>query len=140
MTRSIPTPGDLTRGSRQAAAATAAATAAAAAYDRDAWQMAVFTSDLSTPAKLVALLLAHHAGTRGYLRAGGPQSEGRIAREAGVSARQARLALERLEADGYLRRPDVRTWKPRQIRPAALTVPAAARARTEPPHTDRRHP
>lgn len=131
LTRPIPTPADLAVAHRRATAADVPPEP----YDRDAWEEAVFGSDLHMPTRLIALLLAHHAGAAGYIPAGGPQTAGRLARESGVSPKATRLALTKLEADGYVRRPDIHTWKAREVRPVTLAVPAPGGARTEPPST-----
>ncbi|MFJ9243778.1 hypothetical protein [Streptomyces sp. NPDC101776] len=141
-TRSTPTPSDLVE--RQAEPdvvdhqaepdAPSSARSAALPYDRRLWEQAVLASDLYVPTRLIALVLAHHADASGHIPAGGPQSAGSMARECAVEPKTAQRALVKLENDGYLTRPDIRTWTPRYIRPITLTLPTAA-ARTEPPHT-----
>jgi hypothetical protein len=132
LTRPVPTPGDLAIAHRPPAAASPALVPS---YDRRAWESAVFASALHMPTRLIALLLAHHADASGHIPASGPQSAGRLARESGVSPKATRLALTKLELDGYIRRPDIHTWKAREVRPITLALPASAAARTEPPHT-----
>jgi hypothetical protein len=128
--RGAPTPADLAH--RQAVPATPAP--AAPPYDRDLWERAVFASDLHLPTRLIAMWLAHHAGTSGHIPAGGPQDAGSLAKESSVAPKATRLALTKLERDGYITRPDIHTWKHRYVRPITLTLPTAS-ARTEPPHT-----
>jgi hypothetical protein len=118
-TRAIPTP---------------AALAAPLAFDRFRWEEDVLSGELPFNARLVALVLAHCADAAGYLPADGPQNAHRVAERARLSAKQARVSLHQLEMAGYIRRPDIHTWQPRQIvRPVTLTRPAPA-TRTEPAH------
>lgn len=104
------------------------------AFDRDRWEEDVLSSDLHPNARLVALTLAHCAGTSGYLPADGPQNAHRLAERARLSAKQARISLHQLEMAGYIRRPDIHTWQPRQVvRPVTLVRPVKA-TRSEPAH------
>lgn len=105
-----------------------------APYDRARWEQAVLDDgDLHPHAKLLALVLAHHADASGHLPTGGPQHTARLARETGVSPKGTRLSLTGLELEGYLRRPDIHSWKGREVRPISLALPTAA-VRQEPPH------
>jgi hypothetical protein len=124
-----PTPADLAH--RHAAPATPAP---APPYDRTLWERAVFVSDLHLPTRLVAMWLAHHADASGHIPAGGPQDAGNLSRESSVAPKATRLALTKLERDGFIARPDIHTWTHRYVRPITLTLPTAS-ARTEPPHT-----
>lgn len=139
LSRPIPTPGDLAIAHRPPAAATRQVVTArpvdAPPYDRHAWEQALYASELHPHDKLVAALLAHHAGPAGHLRPGGPQRPEQLARTAGVSANGARMALAALERDGYLTRPDIHSWTRRQVWPITLTLPPA-KSRTEPPSAE----
>ncbi|MFJ9381861.1 hypothetical protein [Streptomyces sp. NPDC101455] len=128
--RTAPTPADLAH--RQAPPA--ATPTPAPPYDRDLWERAVFASDLHLPTRQIAMWLAHYAGAAGHIAAGGPQTADRLAKESSVTPRATRLALTKLELDGFITRPDIHTWTHRYVRPITLTLPTAS-ARTEPPHT-----
>ncbi|MFF8980208.1 hypothetical protein ACF08A_25775 [Streptomyces cellulosae] len=118
-TRPIPTPAVL-----------AAAPRTAPAYDRHRWEHALLgASYLHRNARLLGLVLAHHAGTSGQLPAGGIQHAGRLADEAGMSPKSTRVSLYHLETAGFIKRPDLATWQPKDVvRPVTLTVPNPAQA------------
>lgn len=120
-TRPIPTPGDLAAAHRPAPSSS---------YDRHRWEAALLAASyLHRNARLLGLVLAHHAGASGHLPAGGVQHAGRLADEAGMSAKSARLSLHHLEMAGFIRRPDLATWQPKPlVRPITLTVPTPAQA------------
>lgn len=99
-------------------------TAAAAAYERAAWECMVLASGLHRNTRIVALVLAHHADTAGYLPSGGVQLPARLAHLARITPKQARLALQQLTNWHYLTRPDIRDWPPSApVRPVTLTLP-----------------
>lgn len=103
-------------------------------YDRARWEAAVLVGDLPYTARLLALLLAHLAGTRGELPAGGPHNADRLAHLARLPRKQTRISLGALERAGHFRRPSIHTWEERDVlRPITLTMPSAA-IRQEPPH------
>lgn len=122
-TRPIPTPADLAAVSRLAAPP-------APAYDRRRWERALLAATyLHRNARLLGLVLAHHAGASGQLPAGGIQHAGRLADEAGMSPKSTRVSLYHLEVSGFIERPDLATWEPKAVvRPITLTVPSPARA------------
>lgn len=136
LTRPTPTPAALAAARATAAAFPMARPAAAGAYDRRRWEHALIKAPLAhRNARLLGFLLAHHAGAAGYLPAGGMQHAARLAEEAGMAAKQARISLWHLEMAGLISRPDITTWQPRDVlRPITLTFPTAG-ARTEPPST-----
>jgi hypothetical protein len=105
-------------------------------FDRDRWVSAVLYSNLTRHDRLLALVLAHHAGVLGELPAGGDaQQAGHLARDMRLDAKRVRDALKALELAGWIRRPDIRTWQRKDlIRPITLTIPSPA-AQTEPAHT-----
>lgn len=111
-------------GHRVAAAAPApAAVPVRPPYDRHLWGTAVLASDLHLNDRLIALVLAHHAGPSGHLPAHGPQRIGRLSRESGISENGTRRALNQLETAGFLQRPDIRGWNTAIVRPVTLTLP-----------------
>ncbi|GEC02980.1 hypothetical protein SSP24_06350 [Streptomyces spinoverrucosus] len=130
LTRPIPTPGDLAA----AAHRRAAAEAPGQRYDRRVWEQAVMAGDLHANARLVALILAHHAGDSGYLPAGNVQDARNLTVEAGLRGRYVRLSLTQLEHDGYIARPSIHGWDEPRPRPVTLTLPPAG-VRREPPST-----
>lgn len=137
-TRPIPTPADL---------AAAPRAAAAPAYDRHRWERALLGATyLHRNARLLGMVLAHHAGKSGHLPAGGIQHAGRLADEAGMTPKATRVSLYHLEVAGFIARPDLATWEPKaMVRPITLTVPspaqaaAAAAAIAAPSHLNGRH-
>ncbi|WP_432193786.1 hypothetical protein [Streptomyces sp. bgisy027] len=147
-TRSVPTPADLAAG-RCGAPLTAAPTptcqapaartqtTAAPRYDRRAWEAAVQTdTGLYYAPRLVAFVLAHHAGTDGYLPAGGIQHLSSLAEKTRLTQRSVKLSLRDLERTGLIRR--VATPQGQQThvaRAITLTIPSAPGARQEPPST-----
>ncbi|WP_171111266.1 MULTISPECIES: hypothetical protein [unclassified Streptomyces] len=130
--RAIPTPRDIATGVR----GQAAPMPTAPRYDRRVWEQAVMAGDLHANARLVALILAHHAGDSGYLAAGNVQDARNLTVEAGLRGRYVRLSLTQLEHDGYISRPSIHGWDEPRPRPVTLTLPAAA-TRKEPPSTAR---
>lgn len=136
LTRPVPTPGDLTIAHRQAVPASPApAPEPAAPYERHRWEEAVMSGDLYRDARLVALVLAHHAGEAGFLPEDGIQYLGRLTRLTGVTSRLVKLALRDLQRRGYMWRPPVAPGEQTQVaRSITLTLPPLP-ARTEPPHT-----
>lgn len=137
-TRSAPTPGDLAAAHRPPAAAVLAPDAAPepeAPYDRHRWEEAVLSGGLYRDARLVGLVLAHYAGTSGYLPEDGVQYLKPLARLTDVTPRLVKLALRDLQRQGYMHRPPLAQGHQTQMaRPITLTLPTEA-ARTEPPHT-----
>ncbi|MFM9563278.1 MULTISPECIES: hypothetical protein [Streptomyces] len=117
-----PTPADL------------APAAGPAPYDRARWEAAVLGSELPHQARLVALLLAHLAGPRGELPAGGAHNTDRLAGLGRLSRKQAGISFSVLEKRGYFTRPSIHTWETPDVRrPVTLTLPTDA-VRREPPH------
>jgi hypothetical protein len=140
--RPVPTPSDLAAFARRPAPPAAPAPTAAGRpadappYDRGAWEHAVLSSGLHANARLVALALAHHAGTSGYLAPGWVQDARSLTRDTGLRGRFVRLSMTQLEQDGYLTRPSVLEWDEPRPRPVTLTVPPAnGPRREEPPST-----
>jgi hypothetical protein len=129
LTRPAPTPGNLPMAHRRAAPADSVTP-----YDRHAWEQAVITGDLHANARVLAFVLAHLAGAAGHLPVGERQHADRLAVDAGLTPRLARISLEALITGGYILRPSIRGWDNRKgVRPITLTLPGGAR--TEPPHT-----
>lgn len=105
------------------------------AYDRARWEAAVLAGDLPHTARLVALLLAHLAGTRGELPAGGMHNAERLADLCRLPRKQTRIPLNVLEKTGHFSRPSIHTWEERDVlRPITLTMPPRTGVRQEPPH------
>lgn len=96
-TRTIPTP---------------AAAAPRGSHDRAVWERTLLASELRRDLRLIGLILSHYADGSGRLPMDGPQ----------------RLeTLRELELSGYIRRPNLHTWRNRgSARPIVLTLPAAA--------------
>ncbi|MFJ9895268.1 hypothetical protein ACIQPR_18325 [Streptomyces sp. NPDC091280] len=135
--RSVPTPGDLMTARCPAAAdpAPPADPRPVAPYDRHRWEEAVMSGDLYRDARLLALVLAHHAGESGVLPEDGIQYLRPLSRLTDVTPRLVKLALRDLQRGGYMWRPPLAPGAQTQIaRPITLTLPPVA-ARTEPPHT-----
>lgn len=110
------------------------ATAAALPYDRRAWERAVMSGgDLHSNARLVALVLAHHAGESGHVPAGHVQDARNLTRDCGMDGKYVRVSLTFLEELGYIARPSIHVWREPQPRPVTLVLPG--RDRQEPPHT-----
>lgn len=104
-------------------------------YDRHRWEAAILASNLQRHGRQLALTLAHHAGASGQLPAGGRHDAGHLAADTRLDARRVRLALSDLEHGGWIHRPDIHTWEPRQmLRPITLTFPAD-RGHQQPPST-----
>jgi hypothetical protein len=121
MTRTAPTP-------------SAPARTAPVAYDRATWERAVMASGMHTSARLIALILAHHADAQGQIAAGGPQDARLLAQESGIEAKYVRVSLTRLERIHFISRPSIHTWEDKDaVRPVSLTMPH--RFRQEPPST-----
>ncbi|WP_329338549.1 hypothetical protein OG866_26985 [Streptomyces sp. NBC_00663] len=94
-------------------------------YDRHRWEAAVLASGLQRLGRHLALTLAHLAGPAGQLPAGGRHDAGHLASVLRLDAKRVRLTLTELEQAGWIHRPDIRTWEPRQmLRPITLTLPA----------------
>jgi hypothetical protein len=92
-------------------------------------------SGLHFTTRLVALALAHHAHD-GQLPADGIQHSARMSALTGLTASRVRQCLRDLEKARLVSRPPSTTWpSPDTPRPITLTLPAAAGARSEPPHT-----
>ncbi|MDX3033023.1 hypothetical protein [Streptomyces scabiei] len=107
-----------------------------AVYDRAAWERAVMASGMHTSARLIALILAHHAGDRGVIPAGGPQDARLLAKDSGIEGKFVRISLTRLERSHFLTRPPIETWdETKGVRPVVLTIPAR---RERPPHPGER--
>ncbi|MFF5004659.1 hypothetical protein ACFY3G_17730 [Streptomyces phaeochromogenes] len=102
-------------------------------YSRHAWERAVLDSDLHPHAKLLGLVLAHHAGDSGYLPPGHVQDARRLAPEVGLTGRFTRMSLNVLQVEGYVTRPPIEEWREELPRPVTLTLPSHNRRR--PPHT-----
>jgi hypothetical protein len=95
-------------------------------FDRKAWERAVLDSDIRRDLRLVAFALAHHADPFGEIAPGGPQEVGRLARQTHVAGKQVRLGLNDLEQAGFIRRPNIHSWRRHNVvRPITLTFPAA---------------
>ncbi|MDX2566059.1 hypothetical protein PV413_23820 [Streptomyces scabiei] len=113
---------------RTAAAMNAMASAAPGperpVYDRAAWERAVMASGMHTSARLIALILAHHAGDEGVIAAGGRQHARYLAEDSGIEPRYVQISLTRLERIHFITRPPIETWdETRGVRPVTLTVP-----------------
>ncbi|HET8969419.1 MAG TPA: hypothetical protein VFN19_00050 [Candidatus Nanopelagicales bacterium] len=112
---------------------TPAVLATAPAFDRFRWEQAVLSSHVHLNARMVALVLAHCAGTAGYLPPDGPQRVGRIAERARLTIRQVRVSLTQLEYAGLISRPDLEAWPLKKVvRPLTLTMPRPRPASPEP--------
>lgn len=122
----------MTRTAADAMRAMAPARQARPAYDRATWERAVMASGMHTSARLIALILAHHADDQGVIAAGGRQDANLIAQDSGIEAKYARISLTRLERTHFLWRPPIETWDEKNgVRPITLTVPN--RFRAQPP-------
>ncbi|WP_405930346.1 hypothetical protein [Streptomyces sp. NBC_00827] len=100
---------------------------AAPPYDRRMWEQAVLSGDLHSNARLVALVLAHHAGASGHLPAGHVQDARRLTRDCGLDGKFTRVSLNFLEERGYIARPSIHDWQEPRPRPVTLTLPATDR-------------
>lgn len=132
-TRPVPTPAVLAATHRPPASRPADAPP----YDRRLWESAVQadTSLFHAP-RLLALVLAHHAGTDGYLPAGGIQHIGELARLTGLPQKSVKLSLRDLDRAGMLQRPPAAPGQQTHVaRPITLTLPAAAVTERVPPST-----
>ncbi|MCC9712050.1 hypothetical protein E4N62_46715 [Streptomyces sp. MNU76] len=106
----------------------------APAYDRAVWERAVMADDLHTSARLIALILAHHADDQGVIAPGGRQDARLLAQDSGIEGKFVRISLERLERCHFISRPPIETWEDKDlVRPVFLILPN--RFRTEPAHT-----
>lgn len=104
-------------------------------YSRSAWERAVLTGGLQVHARLLALVLAHHAGDSGHIPAGDVQDARNLAPETAMSGKVVRISLNFLMAEGYISRPSIHDWAGERSRPVTLTMPSHAGVRQEPPHT-----
>lgn len=105
-------------------------------YSRSAWEHAVMTGGLEAHARLLALVLAHHADDSGHIPAGDVQDARNLAPETAMAGKLVRLSLDFLLAAGYISRPSIHDWSGNRSRPITLTMPRQAGARREPPHPD----
>lgn len=96
-------------------------------YTRPVWEQAVLSGDLHSNARLVALILAHHAGESGYLPAGQVQDARNLARDCALFGKFVRISLTFLEEQGYISRPSIHDWKEPRPRPVTLTLPPSYR-------------
>ena len=107
---------------------------APAVYDRATWERAVMASGMHTSARLIALILAHHADDHGVIAAGGRQDAELLAEDSGIAGKYARISLTRLECTHFISRPPIETWdEAKGVRPITLRVPREFR--TQPPST-----
>lgn len=98
-------------------------------YDRPVWEHALLASDLRRDLRLVGLVLAHHADPLGRLPVDGPQRVESLCALARIDGKRIRVILRELELSGFLRRPNLHTWRNRQAaRPIQLTFPLTARS------------
>lgn len=105
------------------------------AYSRSAWERAVLTGGLQEHDRLLALVLAHHAGDSGHIPAGDVQDARNLAPETAMSGKAVRLSLSLLLDKGYISRPSIHDWTGNRARPVTLTMPTTrAGVRQEPPH------
>ncbi|MGW0599934.1 hypothetical protein ACWD11_22660 [Streptomyces sp. NPDC002776] len=133
--RPIPTPADLAR-RRPAPAPALAPVLAVTPFDRNAWEEAVLAGGLDAAARALAFTLAEHADTSGHIIKGSRVPADGLRAEAGLSQEQAVRAFEALHQARLIARPSRHAWgRGRGRRPITLIIPAAAAARTEPPHT-----
>lgn len=96
-------------------------------YERTVWERALLASELRRDLRLVGLILAHHATVDGRLPIDGPQRVESLCALAHINGKNIRVILRELECAGFLRRPNLATWRNRQAsRPIALTLPATA--------------
>ena len=123
-TRPVPTPAALAATRRPPAVRPADAPP----YDRRAWEKAVQAdTTLFYAPRLLAFVLAHHAGADGHLPAGGIQHLGELARLTRLPQRSVKLSLRDLDRAGLLRRPPAPPGQQTHVaRPITLTVPEAA--------------
>lgn len=103
-------------------------------YSRSAWECAVMAGGLQVHARLLALVLAHHAGDSGHIPAGHVQDARNLAPETAMSGKVVRISLNFLMAEGYISRPSIHEWAEDRPRPITLTMPRQAGMRREPPH------
>lgn len=103
-------------------------------YSRSAWERAVMAGNLQVHARLLAFVLAHHAGDSGYIPAGHVQDARHLAPQLGMSGKVVRISLNFLISEGYISRPPIQEWTQDRPRPITLTMPPRTGVRQEPPH------
>lgn len=103
-------------------------------YSRSAWERAVMTGTLQPEARLLAFVLAHHAGDSGHIPAGHVQDARHLAPQISMSGKVVRISLNFLMSEGYISRPPIQEWTEHQPRPITLTMPPRKGVRQEPPH------
>lgn len=134
MTDTRPTPTPARPAARQAPAAVAVP--AGVPYERTRWEAAVLARHLHHRDTLVALILAHYAGTGGLLPEDGIQSTTRMRELTRIQAESVRLSLRNLERARLLSRLPLSEGTPSSTaRAVVLTIPARRR---EPRHTGAR--
>lgn len=126
-TRGIPTPAALAAMPRRPEPG-AVRPADAPPYDRRAWESAVQADrGLFYAPRLVAFVLAHHAGEDGYLPAGAIQHLASLADLTGLTTRTVKLSLRDLDRAGLLHRPSSPAGQQTHVaRPITLTLPETA--------------
>jgi hypothetical protein len=85
------------------------------------------SGDLHSNARLIALVLAHHAGDTGHFPAGQVPDARNLTRDAALTGKFTRISLNSLEAEGYISRPSIHDWTEPRPRPIALTLPTSQR-------------
>lgn len=97
-------------------------------YDRHAWESAVQADgSLFYAPRLVAFVLAHHAGEDGFLPAGGIQHYASLAQATGLVQRTVKLSIRDLDRAGLLKRPPMPDGRQTHVaRPITLVVPETA--------------
>lgn len=125
-TRPVPTPAALA--ARRPRRPETGRPADAPPYDRHAWESAVLAdATLFYAPRLVAFVLAYHAGADGHLPAGGIQHRGELARLTKLPQKSVKLSLRDLDRAGLLRRPPAPPGQQSHVaRPITLTVPSTA--------------
>ncbi|MGC4912705.1 hypothetical protein [Streptomyces albogriseolus] len=110
-TRTIPTP---------------AAVAPRTSFDRAVWERTLLASELRRDLRLIGLIFSHYADDSGRLPMDGPQRLETLCELARIDGKRIRVILRELELSGYIRRPNLHTWRNRAAaRPIVLTLPAA---------------
>lgn len=111
---------------------TPATAAPRTSFDRAVWERTLLASELRRDLRLIGLIFSHYADGSGRLSMDGPQRIETLCALARIDGKRVRVILRELELSGYIRRPNLHTWRNRAAaRPIVLTLPAAA-ARTEP--------